>query len=62
MYNNPSSPMAAGIGSGALAYTGAGDIFWVGLAGFALLATGMAIARMVPRSEAVAGASSNDAD
>lgn len=52
MYNNPTSPLAAGVGSGALAYTGAGDFFWAGLAGFALLATGMAIARMVPRSEA----------
>lgn len=60
MYNNPSSPLAAGVGSGALAYTGAGDFFWAGLAGFALLATGMAISRMVPRSEAVAAGSSND--
>lgn len=54
--------MAAGIGSGALAYTGAGDIFWVGLAGFALLATGMAVARMVPRSELVADTAADDVD
>lgn len=62
MYNNPSSPMAAGIGSGALAYTGAGDIFWVGLAGFALLAAGMAVARMVPRSEMAAETAGNSRD
>lgn len=59
MYNNPTSPMAAGIGSGALAYTGAGDFFWAGLVGFALLATGMAISRMVPRSETATDSSVN---
>lgn len=62
MYNNPTSPLAAGVGSGALAYTGAGDFFWAGLAGFALLATGMAIARMVPRSEAAAQSSGDGSD
>lgn len=51
MYNNPSVPLAAGIGSGALAYTGAGDIFWGLLAGFALLAAGTALLRIVPRKE-----------
>ncbi len=59
MYNNPSAPMSAGVASGALAYTGAGDFFWAGLAGFALLAAGMAIARMVPRSEATVGSLDN---
>ncbi|WP_323960868.1 hypothetical protein GC088_04450 [Arthrobacter sp. JZ12] len=62
MYNNPSSPMAAGIGSGALAYTGAGDIFWLGLAGFALLAAGMAVTRMVPRSEMATPAADGEQD
>jgi hypothetical protein len=62
MYNNPSSPMAAGIGSGALAYTGAGDFFWAALAGFALLATGMAITRMVPRSEVAVESSTDGTD
>lgn len=51
--------MSAGVASGALAYTGAGDFFWAGLAGFALLAAGMAIARMVPRSEATVGSLDN---
>jgi hypothetical protein len=48
MYNNPAAPAAAGIGSGTLAMTGAGDIFWVSLAAFALLALGLAIKRIVP--------------
>lgn len=52
MYNDPTSVAAAGMGSGALAYTGAGDIFWFGLAGFALMAAGMAVARIMPRREA----------
>jgi hypothetical protein len=54
--------MAAGIGSGALAYTGAGDFFWAALAGFALLATGMAITRMVPRSEVAVESSTDGTD
>ncbi|SDI25512.1 hypothetical protein SAMN04488693_1089 [Arthrobacter subterraneus] len=57
MYNDPTSAAAAGLGSGALAYTGAGDIFWFGLAGFALMAAGMAVARIMPRREAEAGSS-----
>jgi hypothetical protein len=48
MYNNPAAPAAAGIGSGTLAVTGAGDIFWLALAAFALLALGLAIRRIVP--------------
>ncbi|WP_285241855.1 hypothetical protein [Pseudarthrobacter sp. MEB009] len=48
MYNNPALPAAAGAGSGTLAMTGAGDIFWFALAAFALLALGLAIQRIVP--------------
>ncbi|WP_155854352.1 hypothetical protein [Arthrobacter sp. MA-N2] len=48
MYNNPAAPAAAGLGSGTLAMTGAGDLFWVALAAFALLALGLAIKRIVP--------------
>lgn len=51
MYNNPTAPMAAGVGSGMLAVTGAGDIFWLGLAAFALIAAGMALARIIPRKQ-----------
>ena len=48
MYNNPAIPAAAGAGSGTLAMTGAGDLFWLALAAFALLALGLAIKRIVP--------------
>lgn len=49
MYNNPAAPAAAaGVGSGTLAATGAGDLFWFALAAFALLALGLAIKRIVP--------------
>jgi hypothetical protein len=48
MYDNPAAPMAAGIGSGTLAMTGAGDLFWVALAAFAMVALGMAVKRIVP--------------
>jgi hypothetical protein len=48
MYNNPAVPAAAGAGSGTLAMTGAGDVFWVALAAFALLALGLAIKRIIP--------------
>jgi hypothetical protein len=48
MYNNPAIPAAAGAGSGTLAMTGAGDLFWVALAAFALLALGLAVKRIVP--------------
>lgn len=53
MYNDPTSAAAAGLGSGALAFTGAGEVFWFGLAAFAMLAAGMAVARILPRSEEV---------
>lgn len=48
MYDNIAAPAAAGIGSGTLAMTGAGDLFWVGLAAFALMAMGMAVKRILP--------------
>ena len=48
MYNNPAIPAAAGAGSGTLAMTGAGDVFWFVLAAFALLALGIAIKRILP--------------
>lgn len=51
MYTNPSGALAAGAGSGVLAATGAGSIFWIVLAGFALLAAGLAIMRIIPRKE-----------
>ncbi|MGK3958558.1 hypothetical protein ACLKOZ_20485 [Arthrobacter sp. R4] len=48
MYDNPAAPAAAGIGSGTLAMTGAGDLFWLTLAAFALLALGLAVKRIIP--------------
>ncbi|MGJ3192117.1 MULTISPECIES: hypothetical protein [Paenarthrobacter] len=52
MYNNPVAPLAgataAGLGSGTLAATGAGDLFWFALAAFAMLALGLALKRIVP--------------
>ncbi|GAT87883.1 hypothetical protein CVCC1112_2542 [Paenarthrobacter nicotinovorans] len=36
------------MGSGTLALTGAGDLFWFALAAFAMLALGLAIKRIVP--------------
>ncbi|MEP7034626.1 MAG: hypothetical protein ABI662_09925 [Dermatophilaceae bacterium] len=49
MYNNPTSVVAAG-SAGTLAFTGATTI-WFALAGFALIAAGTALARIVPRRE-----------
>ena len=52
MYNNPAGSVGAaivgGAGSGTLAMTGAGDLFWFALAAFAMLALGLAIKRIVP--------------
>lgn len=48
MYNNPAAPLAAGAGSAALAMTGAGQLFWLALAAFAMLALGLAVKRIVP--------------
>ena len=36
------------MGSGTLALTGAGDLFWFALAAFAMLALGLAVKRIVP--------------
>lgn len=49
MYSNPTPVVAAGA-AGALAYTGA-NVLWAVLAAFALLAAGIAMARIVPRRE-----------
>jgi hypothetical protein len=51
MYNNAIAG-AAPAGAGLLAATGPGMALWVFLAGFAMLATGMAIARIVPKTQA----------
>jgi hypothetical protein len=48
MYNNLAAPAAAGIGGSALAFTGAGDALWLGLAAFAMVALGTVIKRIVP--------------
>ncbi|WP_192841667.1 hypothetical protein [Arthrobacter sp. ERGS1:01] len=48
MYNNPVVPVAAGVGSAALAMTGAGQLFWYVLAAFAMVALGMAVKRIIP--------------
>lgn len=48
MYNNTMAPAAAGITGGTLALTGAGDVLWLGLGAFAMVALGVAIKRIVP--------------
>ncbi|MFP3580512.1 hypothetical protein SB659_13125 [Arthrobacter sp. SIMBA_036] len=50
MYSNPVTPFSATIaaGTGTLAMTGAGSLFWLALAAFAMLALGLAIKRIVP--------------
>jgi hypothetical protein len=48
MYNNATAPAAAGITGGTLALTGAGDVLWLGLGAFAMVALGVAIKRIVP--------------
>ena len=48
MYNNSMAPAAAGITGGTLALTGAGDVLWLGLGAFAMVALGVAIKRIVP--------------
>jgi len=48
MYNNSMAPAAAGITGGTLALTGAGDLLWLGLGAFAMVALGMAVKRIVP--------------
>lgn len=49
MYNNLSSSALAATGGGAV-IAGVNSLWWL-LAGFALLAAGTALARIVPRSQ-----------
>lgn len=52
MYNNPGGAIG-GLGGGGLAATGlTGNLLWLFLAAFAMVALGMAVLRMLPRSEA----------
>ncbi|SBT55004.1 hypothetical protein GA0070621_5836 [Micromonospora narathiwatensis] len=49
MYNNVTAPAAAGAAtSGSLALTGASTL-WIVLAGFAMVAAGSALMRIVPK-------------
>ncbi|MEO8518446.1 MAG: hypothetical protein ABI438_04645 [Dermatophilaceae bacterium] len=50
MYNNVAGSAVAAGSVGTLAFTGANTV-WFALAGFALIAAGTALARMVPRRE-----------
>jgi predicted MFS family arabinose efflux permease len=50
MYSNLSPALGAGAGAGVLASTGFNSL-WFGLAAFALIATGTAIMRIVPRRQ-----------
>ena len=50
MYNNVAGSAVAAGSVGTLAFTGANAV-WFALAGFALIAAGTALARMVPRRE-----------
>lgn len=49
MYSNPTPVIAAGT-VGSLAFTGT-NVVWSVLAGFALIAAGSALGRIVPRRE-----------
>jgi len=49
MYSNPTPVVAAG-SAGTLAFTGS-NMIWFVLAGFALIAAGTALARVIPRRE-----------
>ena len=50
MYNNPGA--TAGATGGGLAMTGlAGELMWLFLSAFALVALGMAVLRTIPRRE-----------
>lgn len=48
MYGNPAGTLAATGASGAVV-GGMSGVVWMSLAGFALLATGLALYRIVPR-------------
>lgn len=50
MYNNPTPVIAAGAVGSSLAFTGTNTV-WSVLAGFALIAAGSALWRIVPRRE-----------
>jgi hypothetical protein len=51
MYDKAVTGLGPTVGIGTLAYTGV-DLIWLALAGFALVAAGMAILRTVPRRQA----------
>jgi hypothetical protein len=51
MYDKAISGLGSTIGIGTLAYTGL-NVVWLALAGFALIAAGMAVLRTVPRRQA----------
>ena len=52
MYNSPGSAASGLAGGGGLAMTGiTGNLIWLFLAGFAMIALGMAVLRIVPRRE-----------
>ncbi|MBA2389637.1 MAG: hypothetical protein H0V67_05210 [Geodermatophilaceae bacterium] len=51
MYNNPVAALGTAGGVGFLPYTGL-ELSWLLLAAFALVAAGLAVMRIVPRSQA----------
>lgn len=51
MYDKGMTALGTSAAVGTLAHTGA-EIMWYGLGGFALVAAGLAIQRIVPRTEA----------
>jgi hypothetical protein len=51
MYNN-AAVYGGPAGAGVLAATGPGQALWMFLAGFAMVATGMAISRIAPKKQA----------
>lgn len=51
MYNNAALG-AAPASAGVLAATGPGMALWIFLAGFALVAAGMALSRIIPKAQA----------
>jgi hypothetical protein len=53
MYNNGGGITVGGVAGGGLAMTGTtGNLIWLFLAAFALIALGMALLRTLPRHEA----------
>jgi hypothetical protein len=49
MYDKVLTAPAASVTGGTLALTGPGNLFWMALAGFALIAAGSALMRIAPR-------------